>query len=81
MEKNNQDNSQRRSFLKFGLLAGGATLAGWGINKKLMADTIPPASGQKVKVMTADGKLMEVDRFVDVFQVFVEQIRIIGPTN
>ena len=61
MEKNNQDNSQRRSFLKFGLLAGGATLAGWGINKKLMADTIPPASGQKVKVMTADGKLMEVD--------------------
>ncbi len=64
--KNKDDNektgegSQRRKFLKFGLLAGGATLAGWGIQKELRADTIP-APGEKVKVMTADGKLVEVD--------------------
>lgn len=61
MEKNNQEEPQRRKFLKFGLLAGGATLAGWGISKTLLADTIPPSPGKKVKVMTADGKLMEVD--------------------
>jgi len=60
MEKNNKEGSQRRNFLKYGLLAGGATLAGFGIQKKLFADTIPD-SGQKVKVLTADGKLVEVD--------------------
>jgi molybdopterin-containing oxidoreductase family iron-sulfur binding subunit len=62
MEKMKKDDSQRRKFLKYGLLAGGATLAGWGIQKSLLADTIPaPSEGEKVKVMTADGKLMEVD--------------------
>ncbi|MBL0180970.1 MAG: 4Fe-4S dicluster domain-containing protein [Chitinophagaceae bacterium] len=60
MEKNNKEDSQRRKFLKYGLFAGGAALAGLGIHKKLFADSIPE-SGQKVKVMTADGKLMEVD--------------------
>ena len=59
MEKNHE-NSPRRKFLKYGLLAGGATLAGFGLQKKLFADSIPD-SGQKVKVMTADGKLMMVD--------------------
>ncbi|MEI8058589.1 MAG: 4Fe-4S dicluster domain-containing protein [Ferruginibacter sp.] len=60
MENNNNKNNDRRKFLKFGLLAGGATLAGLGIQKVLHADTIPE-SGQKVKLMTADGKLVEVD--------------------
>jgi len=60
MEKNNIENSQRRKFLKFGLLAGGAALAGLSIQKKLIADTIPEP-GKKVKLMTADGKLVEVD--------------------
>jgi len=60
MEKDNIEDSQRRRFLKYGLLAGGATLAGLGLHKKLSADTIPD-TGKKVKVMTADGKLMEVD--------------------
>jgi molybdopterin-containing oxidoreductase family iron-sulfur binding subunit len=61
MEKKNTDEgSQRRKFLKFGLLAGGAALAGWGIQKKVYADTIP-SPGEKVKVLTADGKLVEVD--------------------
>jgi len=60
MEKENKENSQRRNFLKLGLLAGGAAIAGLGIQKKLLADTIPE-SGKKVKLMTADGKLVEVD--------------------
>jgi len=60
MEEKNKDESQRRKFLKYGLLASGAALAGWGIQKKLFADTIPE-SGQKMKLMTTDGKLVEVD--------------------
>ncbi len=60
METNNNEDSPRRKFLKLGLLAGGATLAGLGIKKNIFADTIPE-SGQKVKLMTADGKLVEVD--------------------
>jgi molybdopterin-containing oxidoreductase family iron-sulfur binding subunit len=60
MENDNNAASQRRKFLKFSLLAGGATLAGWGIQKKIFADTIPD-SGKKVKLLTSDGKLVEVD--------------------
>lgn len=60
MEPKDKGDSQRRKFLKFGLLASGAALAGLGIQQKLHADSIPE-SGVKVKVMTADGKLMEVD--------------------
>lgn len=60
MEKKNTEESSRRKFLKFGLLAGGAAVAGIGVQKKIFADTIPE-SGQKVKVMTPDGKMVEVD--------------------
>jgi Fe-S-cluster-containing dehydrogenase component len=59
MEKEHED-SARRNFLKFGLLAGGATLAGLGLQKQLLGDDTKP-SGKKVKVLTADGKLVEVD--------------------
>ncbi|HLG34106.1 MAG TPA: 4Fe-4S dicluster domain-containing protein [Bacteroidia bacterium] len=57
--KDEKENSDRRNFLKFGLLAGGATLAGIGIQKNLSGEA--PESGEKVKVLTADGKLVEVD--------------------
>jgi Fe-S-cluster-containing dehydrogenase component len=60
MDKQKNEESQRRKFLKYGLLAGGATLAGLGIQRAL-GQTDSPATGDKVKVMTADGKLMEVD--------------------
>ena len=60
MENNKNELSPRRKFLKFGLLAGGATLVGLGIQRNLLAESIPE-SGQKVKLMTADGKLVEVD--------------------
>jgi Fe-S-cluster-containing dehydrogenase component len=55
------ENSDRRKFLKFGLLAGGATIAaGIGFKNKLLGET-PAETGKKVKVLTADGKLVEVD--------------------
>ena len=59
MKKENED-ADRRKFLKLGLLAGGATLAGLALNSKLHGET-PPESGEKVKVLTADGRLVEVD--------------------
>ena len=59
--KKEKEDSDRRRFLKFGVLAGGATLAGLVVQKNLMGDT-PSESGEKVKVLTADGKLVEVDK-------------------
>ena len=59
MEKDNSENN-RRNFLKFSLLAGGATLVGLTVKNKLLGDA-PVESGKKVKVLTADGKLVEVD--------------------
>jgi Fe-S-cluster-containing hydrogenase component 2 len=59
MSKEHEE-SDRRKFLKFGLLAGGATLAGLALRNKLLGDT-PAESGKKVKVLTADGQLLEVD--------------------
>lgn len=59
MKEENED-SDRRRFLKLGLLAGGATLAGLGLHKALQTDA-HAESGNKVKVLTADGKLVEVD--------------------
>lgn len=53
-----QKDSGRRNFLKLGLLAGGAAITGVGINA--LAGT-QKSDGKKVKVLTADGKLVEVD--------------------
>ncbi len=58
MKKDNEG-SNRRQFLKTGLFAGGGALAALGLGKTL-ADQ-EQGSGEKVKVMTADGKLAEVD--------------------
>ncbi len=57
--KNENEESSRRKFLKFGLLAGTATIAGLGA-KSLLADESKD-TGEMVKVLTADGKLVEVD--------------------
>jgi Fe-S-cluster-containing dehydrogenase component len=59
MESENENNG-RRKFLKFGLLAGGATIASIGIQKNLLSEE-KPLTGKKVKVLTADGHLVEVD--------------------
>ena len=54
----NNNSSTRRNFLKLGVLAGGAAVAGAGI-KALASDD--KSTGEKVKLMTTDGKLVEVD--------------------
>ena len=64
-ENENNENSMnekadsRRGFLKLGLLTGGVALAGTGITQ-LLGET-SENSGEKVKALTADGKLIEVD--------------------
>lgn len=50
--------NDRRKFLKYGLLAGGAAVTGIGLSSCSKEEV---ASGEKVKVLTTDGKLVEVD--------------------
>lgn len=57
-DKTPESKSNRRNFLKLSLLAGsGAALAGAGLNA--LADD--GETGEKVKLMTTDGKVVEVD--------------------
>tara|TARA_R110002050_G_scaffold204327_1_gene339525 strand:- start:10288 stop:11262 length:975 start_codon:yes stop_codon:yes gene_type:complete len=57
-DKKTGNKSDRRNFLKLGLLASGAAaLAGTGL--KALADD--DKTGKKVKLMTTDGKVVEVD--------------------
>ncbi len=58
--KPEEQNSQRRNFLKGGLAAAGITLAGLGLGKAF-SNKEDSVSGEKVKVLTTDGKLVEVD--------------------
>lgn len=58
--ENEEDKSDRRKFLKLGALAGGAVLLGSAISKAVSLDSTKE-SGEKVKVLTTDGKVMEVD--------------------
>ncbi|MFY9151041.1 MAG: 4Fe-4S dicluster domain-containing protein [Prolixibacteraceae bacterium] len=52
-----KNSSDRRNFLKLGLFTGGAAVAGVGLGT-----AITQSSGEKVKVLTMDGKLVEVDK-------------------
>lgn len=55
-----KDNNNRREFLKLGLLGGTAALVTIVIPGCQTGDPTPK-TGKKVKVLTADGKLVEVD--------------------
>jgi Fe-S-cluster-containing dehydrogenase component len=57
--KSNEKGTSRRGFLKLGLLAGGAALAATEVTKLLGETT--DHTGEKIKVLTQDGKLVEVD--------------------
>lgn len=59
-EPKNDRRQSRRKFLKKGLLAGAGVAAGTGIVSALMEATAAEG-GETVKVMTTDGKIMEVD--------------------
>ena len=62
MESNNKSVAEgRKNFLKIGAMA----LAGFLIGKnfsRAFKGKAPAASGEKIKMLTADGKLVEVDR-------------------
>ncbi len=60
-ESNPQKTNDRRSFLKLGFLAGGAAVAGFGLNALAQEETPAPSSGEKIRVLTPDGKMVEVD--------------------
>lgn len=58
--KNEDNNNTRRNFFKLTLGVGGVALAATGIGKSLTNDS--KESGEKIKVLTADGRLIEVDK-------------------
>ena len=58
--KKKDDNNSRRNFLKLGILAGAGTVAAGAIlatGKKASGE-----SGEKIKVLTTSGEVMEVDK-------------------
>lgn len=58
-EKNKgEEESGRRRFLKFGVLAAGITVVGGGLQKVLSREK---ESGEKATVLTTDGKVYKVD--------------------
>jgi len=60
MKKNEKPANSRRSFLKnFSAGVGAASLAGAGM---LAGSSAYASSGKKVKVLTVEGKLVEVDQ-------------------
>jgi len=59
-EQTNNKNS-RRQFLKKGLLAGAGVAVGGGMLKAYSGEPVGK-SGEKVKVMTTNGEIMEVDK-------------------
>jgi len=58
-ERNNQDQNSRRKFLKLGLIAGAGTVATGGL---LSSCGKKDASGEKIRVLTTSGEIMEVDK-------------------
>jgi Fe-S-cluster-containing dehydrogenase component len=59
--KEEKENTERRKFLKLGLIGSGVAIAAFSLQKTLLGEDGTEATGKKVKVMTADGKLVEVD--------------------
>lgn len=60
MERKIEDSSSRRKFIrKVGLGLGSVAMAGTAM---AAGEVSPPGSGEKVKLLSADGKLVEVDR-------------------
>lgn len=57
MKQNQKDNSSRRKFLSFGLISGAAL-----VTQKVEAMAPGLADDEKVKMLTADGQLVEVSK-------------------
>jgi molybdopterin-containing oxidoreductase family iron-sulfur binding subunit len=61
MKKEKKDNASRRKFLSLSLLGGASLAAGTAIGQTPEPKT---GSGEKVKMLTQDGKLVEVDKSI-----------------
>lgn len=59
--KEDSNKKNRRDFLKSGLILGAGALVGTGLTKSVFASG-EEESGEKVKLLTPDGKLVEVDK-------------------
>ena len=57
--KKKEDNNSRRNFLKLGLLAGAGTVATGAL---IATGKNSGESGEKIKVLTTSGEVMEVDK-------------------
>jgi hypothetical protein len=60
-EEQNTSSNSRRQFLKKGLMAGAGMVAG-GSLVAAYVDKSVPESGEKIKVLTTSGEIMEVDQ-------------------
>ncbi len=60
MEKMKKHNPSRRKFLKLGMAAGAGTVAAGGLMS--LSSFKKNESGEKVKLLTTDGKMIEVDK-------------------
>jgi len=58
---NNPKKSSRRSFLKKSLVAGAGMVAAGGLTEAYL-DTRAQESGEKIKVLSTDGEIIEVDK-------------------
>jgi Fe-S-cluster-containing dehydrogenase component len=61
VEDNNNKKKSRREFLKRGLIAGAGVVAGGNLIAAYI-DKSKPESGEKVKALTTDGEIIEVDK-------------------
>jgi len=59
MSEKQEKNNSRRNFLKRGFIAGTAAVAGGGLLSSCGGET---ETGDKIKVLTTDGKVIEIDR-------------------
>lgn len=55
------EEESRRNFLKMGLLGAALSVTGFGLQKVFSSDNKSDGTEKKVKVMTTDGNLVEVD--------------------
>lgn len=62
MKKDNQPDNRRNALKSIFALGAGAMVAGTGTAKVLSTDPEPPANGEKIKVLTTDGTVMEIDK-------------------
>jgi Fe-S-cluster-containing dehydrogenase component len=60
-KKNDNTKKSRREFLKKGLLAGAGVVAGSSLVAAFVDKSLPE-SGEKVKALTTDGEIIEVDK-------------------